>query len=175
MNVARKTSAMALIELPVQQPRCERVTKQVNALSAGPLVQARSTKGFAENGRQVVLGCERLVWGEVPHENVAELCRGSARAEVVDESLLHIRQQGEGQQPACLGLREGDLPATPVDVIEAELPNITVKWTPKTGQSNKLLLAVQERGKHAKETEVPHGGGEGPGGVGGGQGRQDGQ
>jgi putative transposase len=51
----------------------------------------------------------------------------------------------------------------------------TVKWTPKTGQSNKLLLAVQERGKHAKETEVSHGGGEGSGGVGGSQGGQDGQ
>jgi len=45
-----------------------------------------------------------------------------------------------------------------------------LKWTPKTGQSNKLLLAVQERGNHAKETEVPHSGGEGPGGVGGGEG-----
>ena len=35
-------------------------------------------------------------------------------------------------------------------------------------------MAVQERGKHAKETEVPHGGAEGSGGVGGGQGGQDG-
>ena len=48
-----------------------------------------------------------------------------------------------------------------------------MKWTPKTGQSNKLLLAVQERGDHPKETEVPHGGGEGPSGAGGGEGRQD--
>jgi hypothetical protein len=45
-----------------------------------------------------------------------------------------------------------------------------VKWTPKTGQSNKLLLAVQERGNHAKETEVPPGVGEGSSGAGGGQG-----
>jgi ribose transport system substrate-binding protein len=49
-----------------------------------------------------------------------------------------------------------------VAMIEA----LGVKWTPKTGQSNKLLSAVQERGNHAKETEVPHGGGEGSGGVG---------
>jgi hypothetical protein len=50
------------------------------------------------------------------------------------------------------------------------LEKIFVKWTPKTGQSNKLLLAVQERGKHAKETEVPHGDVQGPGGAGGGEG-----
>lgn len=30
-----------------------------------------------------------------------------------------------------------------------------LKWTPKTGQSNKLLLAVHERGNHGAETEVP--------------------
>lgn len=45
-----------------------------------------------------------------------------------------------------------------------------VKWTPKTGQSNKLLLAVQERGNHAKETEIPHGDIQGPGGAGSGEG-----
>src|ERR1700730_9847079 len=50
-----------------------------------------------------------------------------------------------------------------------------VKWTPKTGQPNKLLLAIQERGNHGKEKEVPHGGAQGPGGPGGGQGRQDDQ
>jgi len=30
-----------------------------------------------------------------------------------------------------------------------------LSWTPKTGQSNKLVLAVQERGKHGTEAEVP--------------------
>ena len=45
-----------------------------------------------------------------------------------------------------------------------------LKWTPKTGQSNKLLLAVQEGGKHGAETEVAYGGAEGPGSLGGGQG-----
>lgn len=52
---------------------------------------------------------------------------------------------------------------------------IDLKWTPKTGQSNKLLLAVQERGNHGEETAVPHGGVQSPGGVGGGQGGQDDQ
>jgi len=33
--------------------------------------------------------------------------------------------------------------------------NGRMKWTPKTGQSSKLLLAVQERGNHGAETEVP--------------------
>ena len=44
---------------------------------------------------------------------------------------------------------------------EVRVPSFTdlrvragLKWTPKTGQSNKLLLAVQERGKHEAETEV---------------------
>ena len=50
-----------------------------------------------------------------------------------------------------------------------------VKWTPKTGQSNKLLLAVQERGNHGNETEVPPSDVQSAGGVGGGEGRQDGQ
>jgi putative transposase len=45
-----------------------------------------------------------------------------------------------------------------------------VKWTPKTGQSNKLLLAVQERGNHGEETEVPHGDVQGSGGAGSGEG-----
>jgi hypothetical protein len=29
-----------------------------------------------------------------------------------------------------------------------------LKWTPKTGQPTKLLLAVQEGGDHGAETEV---------------------
>lgn len=45
-----------------------------------------------------------------------------------------------------------------------------LKWTPKTGQSNKLLLAVQERGNHGTETEVPYGDVQGPGGAGSGEG-----
>src|SRR5271167_4160294 len=51
----------------------------------------------------------------------------------------------------------------------------SVKWTPKTGQPTKLLLVVQKRGKHGKQKEVAHGGVQGPGGLGRGQGRQDGQ
>lgn len=36
--------------------------------------------------------------------------------------------------------------------------NCSLKWTPKTGQSNKLLLTVQEGGNDVTETEVPYGG-----------------
>lgn len=31
---------------------------------------------------------------------------------------------------------------------------VFVSWTPKTGQPNKLLLAVHEGGKHGQTTEV---------------------
>jgi len=41
---------------------------------------------------------------------------------------------------------------------------------PKTGQSDKLLLAVQERGKDGTVTEVSFGRVQGPGGVVGGEG-----
>jgi hypothetical protein len=35
---------------------------------------------------------------------------------------------------------------------------VCVKWTPKTGQSNKLVFIVQERGNHGQDTEVPYSG-----------------
>src|ERR1700735_3132975 len=50
-----------------------------------------------------------------------------------------------------------------------------MRWTPKTGQSTKLLSAVREGGTDGAETEVAHGDVQGSGGVGGRQGREDGQ
>jgi hypothetical protein len=48
--------------------------------------------------------------------------------------------------------------------------NQDLSWTPKTGQSNKLLLAVQKGGKDAKEKEVPQRSVQGPGGARGAEG-----
>jgi hypothetical protein len=61
------------------------------------------------------------------------------------------------QTDAQQALREEPVLMTISDAAGKELFH-NLKWTPKTGQSNKLLMAVQERGKHGAKTEVAHGG-----------------
>ena len=89
----------------------------------------------------------------MPHEDVAKLGLRPALAKVVDESVLHLRQQGQGQQPTGLGLREGDLAATPVDVIETELANIAGAHAVACRQQQDRVVTLAQRGASVDRLE----------------------
>jgi hypothetical protein len=76
----------------VQQPRRQGVAEQVDPLAAVPVVQSGPAQRPPEDRRQVVVGPEGLIGGQVPHEDVADLCRRPAVSQVDDESVGDLRQ-----------------------------------------------------------------------------------
>jgi hypothetical protein len=82
----------------------------------------------------------------VPDEDVATRGLGPAIAEVRDEGVGHLRQEGQDQQPSGLGLGEGDLLVAPVDVIETELANVTGSHAePRRQQQDRVVPLAQRR------------------------------
>jgi hypothetical protein len=123
------------------------VAKEIETFQTAPILQSCPTKRVAKDPRHVVVGTERFMGSKMANEDVSKSGLRTSVAKIVDERVGNVVQERQEERSSGLRLLYGDLTVTPVDVIEAELADVTRAHPVASGyQQNRVVAPADRRG-----------------------------